>query len=710
MPIYMPGMSNNFDVNGMIKKIMKSKQGPLKRIEKEIARFDLEKDIWKLVRKKLNALAGKAKRLYDHTNPFREMVAKSGDKESFTAKANRKARKGKRTLQVLRLASAHTIISDSLQKDKRISGSVFYIKVGKKEVKIDFSDGGTLKEFSDLVEKMGKDIVKVVLTYDTADTAIMMIQALKMGSGNELQFRGSYKTLLEAGFLVKGGKGGLVVPFKSKGDFEKYRGLPPGKDLFGLSSGVLTLEPGTKIERDLPRTFKRGGGWKLRMEVKVDPIPRTAKNGSGSGSGGNVQNYDPSSLNLGPGTSVSIEGIRIFGGRLLPNETDVTGGITNKKPKDTTLKPPADDGKPDYRVLALVDKSAGTRQEFRITAPSVSGSWQKIEVDLAGVKGLSDLSRLAFINGSGTYRVSCRNLRFEAKASGKYQPKREISKAQDSLLKIDGIKVRRKTNKIDDLVDGVTINLHRAGKPADLKIDHDRDLIKKYIYEFLETYNKTLKYLNNVTKYMTPDERKKQAKMLKAKTDLTKALEDKDKAAMEAHKGKLSGNMHISRLKYRLRRMMGNPYKTRLGKVLILLSQMGISTGAPNSKWSDLKKNAGAIELDTNKLRDMIDKDVIAVAQILGYDSNGDGRPDSGAAWAIYELTRYYTRPGNSIITVKLKTLDMMMKYKRQTKEREERRLKSYEERLRRKWASSETRQNQYKAGTRWLNNQNGQK
>ena len=82
------------------------------------------------------------------------------------------------------------------------------------------------------------------------------------------------------------------------------------------------------------------------------------------------------------------------------------------------------------------------------------------------------------------------------------------------------------------------------------------------------------------------------------------------------------------------------------------------------------KKNAGAIELDTNKLRDMIDKDVIAVSQILGYDSNGDGRQDSGVAWELYKLTQQYTGSGNSIISSKMQTLDRLMKYKRQSKER----------------------------------------
>ena len=128
-------------------------------------------------------------------------------------------------------------------------------------------------------------------------------------------------------------------------------------------------------------------------------------------------------------------------------------------------------------------------------------------------------------------------------------------------------------------MDGVTLTLHRKGKVASLEVDHDKELIKKYLYEFLETYNKTLKYLNNVTKYMTPDERKKQAKMLKNKTDLAKALEDKNKAAMEAHKGKLAGNLQLSRLKFKLRRLMGGTYPTRLGKALILLSQMEFPQG-----------------------------------------------------------------------------------------------------------------------------------
>jgi flagellar capping protein FliD len=77
------------------------------------------------------------------------MLAESSDKDSFTATANRKAQRGRRRVQVLQLATPHTLLSDSLPKDKRFSGSVFTVKMDKKEVRIDFSDGGTLKELAD---------------------------------------------------------------------------------------------------------------------------------------------------------------------------------------------------------------------------------------------------------------------------------------------------------------------------------------------------------------------------------------------------------------------------------------------------------------------------------------------------------------------------------------------------------------------------------
>ena len=70
--------------------------------------------------------------------------------------------------------------------------------------------------------------------------------------------------------------------------------------------------------------------------------------------------------------------------------------MTNKKPV-TPPKQPKDDGKPDYRVLSLIDMSKGVRQEFRISSPAVNGSWQKMRVVLKSVKGLVDLSKVAFL-------------------------------------------------------------------------------------------------------------------------------------------------------------------------------------------------------------------------------------------------------------------------------------------------------------------------
>lgn len=83
-----------------------------------------------------------------------------------------------------------------------------------------------------------------------------------------------------------------------------------------------------------------------------------------------------------------------------------------------------------------------------------------------------------------------------------------INRTQDgenSEIVLDGITITRSTNKIDDVLTGVTLNLKGetgAGSPTSLKVDTDLDEVADQIDEFVKGYNDVL---SRIDKYGNPE-------------------------------------------------------------------------------------------------------------------------------------------------------------------------------------------------------------
>jgi flagellar hook-associated protein 2 len=66
-----------------------------------------------------------------------------------------------------------------------------------------------------------------------------------------------------------------------------------------------------------------------------------------------------------------------------------------------------------------------------------------------------------------------------------------LQEAQNSIIVLDGIEITRDSNEIDDVLDGVTINLYQKSDDATLTLDieTDTDTIETYIEDLVTAYN-----------------------------------------------------------------------------------------------------------------------------------------------------------------------------------------------------------------------------
>jgi len=694
MAIPMPGMAvQGLDINKTIEKLVTVKREPLKRMESEIENLNLEKDIWATLRQKLVTLGNLAKRMYDYTNPFGVLIAESGDKDSFTATAERKAKKGQRKVQVLQTAAAHRIASDSLKKEQKLPGGIFYIELGKKKARVDFSAGGTLSDLSSRIEVAAREVARPSLTHDTPETSILVLDAVEGGAGNLLRFSGDLRAPKEAGLLAEGKAERVDVPL---GAGSPWTALSGSGAVWALRDGLAELGPGARIEYALPRSLPAPAGWVVRFSARIEtnarPRPATE-----AGSQGTVR----TNITIGPNDPLRIEDLTIYGPRLIPGIPQAT----NSRPATNGSAPLASTN--SSSVVRLVEAD-GERSEVVVPLAFKTGVWQEVSLPLSQIANLRAPARVLLANENSAARVLVKELSFSLARDGGLVAKNELVAPRDAVVTIDGVRITRPDNSVNDAIEGVALRLLKPGKETVLDIRHDVELVAKYILELVDGYNQTLMYMNAVTKNLTREERQKLEQDQKTKTDLMKALEDKNKADEEKHKGRLPGDMSISQLKSALGVIMMSPYKTRLERDLALLMQIGISTGKVGATWADLKNSAGMLEIDTSILKSMIEKDILAVAQIFGNDLNGDFVVDQGACYRLYELTRTWTQPGNSgVIAVKVRSLDRVIGEKRKSIDRVEMSVKAYEDRLRAQFGSMETRVREYQDRGRWLNRQN---
>lgn len=150
---------------------------------------------------------------------------------------------------------------------------------------------------------------------------------------------------------------------------------------------------------------------------------------------------------------------------------------------------------------------------------------------------------------------------------------KDVQKAQNAEFEYNGVSIMRDTNKIDDLMSGVTINLKEAGTKNDdgtysnattsVNITQDTSSVLENVDKFVEKYNELISNLNAVTQY------------------------DSD----EGVRGTFQGNSEMNSIKYTIKNALVN-------NVSGILSDYGF----------DVQRN-GTIEYDKSDLEAKIKKD-----------------------------------------------------------------------------------------------------
>ena len=97
----------------------------------------------------------------------------------------------------------------------------------------------------------------------------------------------------------------------------------------------------------------------------------------------------------------------------------------------------------------------------------------------------------------GDISIDDTNLTTDINSNTDFTDSNRLQKAQNSIFDFDGVEVTRSSNKIDDLIAGVTINLNSTGESR-VNIKSNIDDITKSMQQFVADYNAMISNLQNL--------------------------------------------------------------------------------------------------------------------------------------------------------------------------------------------------------------------
>jgi flagellar hook-associated protein 2 len=113
----------------------------------------------------------------------------------------------------------------------------------------------------------------------------------------------------------------------------------------------------------------------------------------------------------------------------------------------------------------------------------------------------SDSGQIKFnIEAIGDISIDDTNLLTKFNDNTDFSNANRIQKADDADFKYNGVEIQRPSNKVEDLIPGVTINLNSTGSST-VEIKSNIDEITKSIQKFVADYNKMVSNLQSLTAF-----------------------------------------------------------------------------------------------------------------------------------------------------------------------------------------------------------------
>lgn len=672
-----PGVTDQYNTNDTVEKLMKIERVPLTREQNQLESLKTEKNAWRDINTKLTSLRDNTKALYSFENPFNSKLTTSTEEYAVTAEANRSASIQSFKVDVLQAASSDRFLTDELENDFKVPTGTYTYKVGEKQISFNWK-GGSLKDFSAAINKRGNNVIKSSIIGASAGKKSLLIEAVPTGKENRLVFEDDAKTFAF--------DSGMVDKIKSQ-----------TQDFATSQTEIL---PVNKIEYDEPAYMPNISLTKIQFDEESQKVLVEPRGGYQVKIPDKILRDNNLHIQFTVAQKESEDITAEINRTLLQPElpdagiAEFEGIVISNSSSDTNLNLPPEPPAPLEPVLtnSVLYAVLEDGSEKEIKMPDAADKTSQIDIKLSDYPGIKAIA-VRNLNTGTTLEVSNFSALDPSTDLG-YGPVHPVSTAEDAIIKYEGITITRPSNKIDDVVPEITLNVHdKTEKTATISVKPDVDSSKAAIIEFVGKYNQAVAELNILSQN---------------KPELIDELDYLTNDEKEAEKEKLGlfqSDFSLTNIKSNMATTVAARYMFSDTAEVTMLSQLGIATNAGGySGGYSQSKLRGYLEIDEKKLDAALENHLDDIKMLFGYDSDGDLIVDTGIAYKLDKQISAYTQTGG-ILALKTSSLDSKIKSSETKITKLESQMAKKEAELRNKYSQMEGSLNSLEAQQNTISN-----
>ncbi len=562
-----PGQDSDMNITDMLDQIMAPYYSELTNLNNNKIDKEIEFELWQDFKQKIKEFEQVNSYIMGYESAFRSLTNTISDPTAIQAQVTRTAKHGEYRAIINTLASPHSFASAPISIDKSIVKGDFSIIINTNTNSIQFSGGDITSLFNLLRSTLSNNIdVKLLNASDTKK--IIALVGKKEGAINKIQFDGDLAPLLDARILTTGEQSETNIQWSLS------------------NTNAIISNSSSTIDTSYPLKDKT----LLSFSASLTDIILLVED----------ENTNKISLsNLTQNTIGEITNFNI----ILPGATPILEDIS------LDIDNPIIVPEPTQQLVLTFDDN--TIENIPLKNEKHSISLDKfIDKTLVSITAMAEKKIL-----------NISDLTLISSPDGTLKPYNETSKAQDSVLLLDGLEITRPSNIVSDLIPGVTLELlqEKTGTIR-IQIKPDIELIKDTIVQWVVKYNNIMEEIFIYTTIPLNQ------------IGRTKPLHIRKKNEEDLREGTFYGNTSLIGFKDRMRRLAGSPHGLDQNS-LSLLDQIGIYTRRRTSLNNDpdaLRK--GTLTLDVRELEKILNEQFEEVNKLFVLDTDGNNIADRGVA------------------------------------------------------------------------------
>lgn len=585
-----PSMGGKY--KAYIDQLVKTQETRRVPLEERLETSQLQKSIWQTTNKNMSDLQNSLKRLFGLENVFSDRTVQSGDENIISAQIKRGAQPVDVEVKVDRMAKADRMFSDELPEDFSVAAGSYAFKVGEKDIVLNYS-GGNLADFARRLGSIAPNDLKASVINSSPKKQTLFLEGQKTGADNKIDFLDAARPFaFNAGLVTDRSEPRFTVESDN-------RGLPSGQTI-DLSKS-LRLPPGrllsARLAGDTPSSLKAGSYLSLNYKLAERASEQTVYAAAGRSASAALRE-----------------------GRLLPEQR--ASSVALPQPAGSSLFLRVNNS---LVPLAKLDGSSGE--------PDGKGGYA-LKIDLSRLQG--EAQAVVLRNAGSSADIETSDITLYMPGDAQFRAKNPASSAQDASLTVDGVRVTRPTNEIDDLLPDYTFTVKgESSETIKLSVRNNVEEASAALQDFVWFYNINMARINIITSL----------KDNQAVIDEISYFDEGQREQAQKELGAFVSNQQFLQAKNRLHLMMTSPYTVgKDGTERFLLSDLGISTNASGQgAMGNESSRRGYFEINTKQLEAALNNNWESVKDFFSRDSDNDYIQDEGLAVSMEQYLRQFT-------------------------------------------------------------------